>query len=102
MKVVVMIVMLLFFVLPVGGFVLLLMKLIKNTKKDAWEGEVVDKLYNEKRDMDSNKLEKYYSVVFKTVDGRQRKMAVTPEDYKNWKPGDKVKKEKGKMYPVRI
>jgi hypothetical protein len=102
MKVIVFLVMFFFFILPVGLFVLLLVKLLKRAKGDAWEGEVVDKLYNEKEDSESGRTEHFYTVVFKTTKGEQRKLAVTADDYKNWKPGDKMKKEKGKMYPVRI
>ena len=70
MKVVVFLVMFFFFVLPVGLFVFLLVKLLKRAKGDAWEGEVVDKLYNEKEDLESGRTKHFYSVVFKTIDGR--------------------------------
>jgi hypothetical protein len=102
MKIVALMMFFVFFFLPIGLFVFILSKFLKKAKGDAWEGEVVDKLINEKRDSDSNRMERYYTVVFKTTKGEQRKMAVTADDYNNWQPGDRMKKEKGKMYPVRI
>jgi hypothetical protein len=94
---------LIFFGIPVGIFILVLKKVLKDTKKDAWEGEVTDKLYIEKRDDEfRGKINKFYTIVFTTTTGLTRKMAVNPEDFSKWNKGDKVKKEKGKLAPERI
>jgi hypothetical protein len=103
MKSAVGLVMFFFFILPVGFFVWLLMKGIKNTKADEWEGEVVDKNFNTKRDSeDSNKINEFYSVNFKTKTGRIVKIAVNKSDYSTWKEGDKARKIKGKLGIERI
>ena len=103
MKTVVTLVMFFFFVLPVGFFIWLLMKGIKNTKADEWEGEVVDKNYNTKRDDEINgKVNEFYSVNFKTKTGRIVKIAVNKSDYSTWKTGDKARKIKGKLGIERI
>jgi hypothetical protein len=102
MKGVVFVVFLFFFVLPVGFFVWLLVKGLKGAKGDEWEGEVVDKLYNTRRDSDnSNKINEFYSIVFKTNKG-QRKIAVNKSEYPSWKVGDKARKIKGKFGVERI
>lgn len=102
MKTVVSIIILFFFVLPVAFFVSLILKGVKNTKADEWEGEVIDKLFNTKRDSDnSHKINEFYSIVFKTTKG-ERKIAVNKSDYPSWKVGDKAKKIKGKLGVERI
>lgn len=101
MKSIVSLILLFFFVLPVGFFVSLILKGIKNTKKDEWEGEVVDKIYNTKRDSDdNNKINEFFTIVFKTSNG-ERKIAVNKKDYPTWKVGDKAKKIKEKLGVVR-
>ena len=94
MRGVVFVIFLFFFVLPVGFFVWLLLKGLKGAKGDEWEGEVVDKLYNTRRE--DHKVEEFYSIVFKTNKG-QRKIAVNKSDYPSWKVGDKARKIKGKF-----
>jgi hypothetical protein len=88
-----------FFVLPVGFFAWLLSKGLKGAKKDEWQGEVVDKLYNTKEEDD--KTNEYYSIVFKTDKG-ERKIAVNKADYPNWKVGDAARKVKGKFGVEKI
>jgi hypothetical protein len=88
-----------FFVLPVAFFVWILRKGLKGAKADEWEGEVIDKLYNTKRD--DGKVSEFYSIVFKTNKG-ERKMAVNSADYPNWKVGDKARKIKGKFGVERV
>lgn len=102
MKAVVFIILLFFFILPVGFFVSLLVKGLKGAKGDEWEGEVSDKLYNTKRDSDNhNKINEFYSIVFKTNKG-ERKIAVNKVDYPKWKVGDKARKIKGKFGVERL
>lgn len=102
MNVVIFIVFLFFFAIPVGFFLLILFKGLKGAKADEWEGEVIDRLYNTKRDSDnSNKVNEFYTIVFKTNKG-QRKIAVNKSDYGNWKVGDKAKKIKDKFGVEKI
>lgn len=92
-----------FFIIPIGIFLVVLKKVFKDTKADAWEGEVTDKLINQKRDSDHpKKMNTFYTIVFTTKDGKTRKMAVMPDAYETWKIGEKVRKEKGKLAPERI
>lgn len=101
MKAIALVVFLLFFVLPIGLFALLILKVIKNSKNDAWTGEVTDKVIKEKDD-DNGIARQYYSLVVKTDAGQIRKLAVTSGDYNNWKVGDKVEKIKGELNPHKI
>ena len=94
MRGVVFVILFFFFILPVGFFVWLLAKGLKGAKADSWEGEVVDKLYNTKKE--DKKINEYYSIVFKTDKG-ERKIAVNKEDYSTWKVGDKAKKVKNEF-----
>ena len=98
-----MLVFLFFFVIPVGLFSLLILKIVKKTKSDSWEGEVTDKLYNERRDDDNpKKMNSFYSLVVTTTTGQERKVAVTAADFQKWNKGDKIRKEKGKLNPEKV
>ena len=99
MKAVVFVIFLFFFIIPVGFFFSLLAKGLKGAKSDEWEGEVVDKLYNTRRE--DHKVNEFYSIVFKTNKG-QRKIAVNKADYPSWKVGDKAKKIKGEFGVKRV
>jgi hypothetical protein len=99
MRGVALIMFLFFFALPVGFFAWLVMKGLKGAKRDEWEGEVVDKLYNTREEDD--KTNEYYSIVFKTDKG-ERKIAVNKADYPNWKVGEKARKIKGKFGVEKI
>lgn len=99
MKAVVFVIMLFFFIIPVGFFFWLLSKGLKGAKSDEWEGEVSDKLLNTKRE--DGKVSEYYSIVFKTNKG-ERKIAVNAADYPSWKVGDKARKIKGEFGVERL
>ena len=99
MKAVVLVIMLFFFIIPVGVFVLILVKGLKGAKKDEWEGEVIDKLHNSKEE--DGKVSEFYSIVFKTNKG-ERKIAVNQADYPSWKIGDKAKKIKNEFGVKKI
>lgn len=103
MRLVGIIMFIIFFGIPIGIFALVMKKVLKDSRKDAWEGEVTDKTFFEKRDDEyRNKFHKFYTIVFTTTTGLTRKMAVTASDYPKWNKGDKVRKEKGKLVPERI
>jgi hypothetical protein len=88
------------FGLLVLGFILLILKLVSKTRQSAWKGEVVDKLYNERREDD--KTVGYCTLVVKTDEGLTRKIAVTGKMYNECKVGDKLEKPKGALNPVKV
>lgn len=102
MKIVIFLIFFFFFILPASLFFLLIYKGVKNTKKDVWVGEVIDKLYNQKKESDSPRVHQFYTVVVKTDKGETRKLAVSKEEYDKWQIGDKAKKEEGKLNVVRV
>ena len=99
MKIAGLIMFLLFFGLPIGIFALVLKKFLGNAKKDVWEGEVVDKLYNELED--DGKTSQYYTLVIKTAKG-ERKMSVSVANYQTAKVGDKFRKVAGRLNAEKV
>ena len=98
-----MIIFLAFFFLLVCGFLMLILKIINQTKNSYWKGKVTDKLYNAvKEDSDSNVKTPFYTLVVKTEDGLTRKIAVRKEMYDSTKVGDTLEKPKGKLNPVKV
>jgi len=91
-----------FFGILVIGFIALVIYLVNKGKQDAWTGEVIDKIYKERRDMDSNRMEHFFTLVIKTTDGRTKKVGVAQNIYNQYKIGDKAKKEKGKLFIEKI
>lgn len=91
------------FLLLILGFFRLVFKLVKKSKDMAWKGEVIDKMHKQKEDIDSDKIQDFYTIVFKTEDGKQLKIAVTAQDYQTkWNIGDKAEKKKGELWPKKI
>jgi hypothetical protein len=88
-----------FFVL-VLGFIGLVIKLLWSGRNQAWEGVVVDKIYNQKRE--DKKMHSFYSLAIKVDGVGERKIAVGSEFYNRVKVGDRLRKEKGKMWPEKI
>ena len=92
-----------FFLLLMGGFLFLVFKIISKTKNSYWKGKVTDKLYNTRReDFDDNRETSFYTLVVKTEDGLERKIAVRKDMYDSTKVGDTLEKPKGKLNPVKI
>ena len=92
-----------FFLVLVGGFLFLVFKIINKTKNSYWKGKVTDKLYNTRReDFDDNRETSFYTLVIKTEDGLERKIAVRKDMYDSTKVGDTLEKPKGKLNPVKI
>ncbi|HUD04451.1 MAG TPA: hypothetical protein VMR59_00490 [Patescibacteria group bacterium] len=99
-----MIIFMAFFLLLVGGFLMLILKIINQTKNSYWKGKVTDKLYNTQRGSfeDSDRVSSFYTLVVKTDEGITRKIAVRKEMYDSTKVGDTLEKPKGKLNPVKI
>lgn len=91
-----------FFLLLVIGFFTLVFKLINKAKNSSWAGVVTDKKHNQKRDMDSNRIENFYYLVVKTDEGREMKVGLSPQMFDNFAVGDKIQKPKGKLYPEKV
>jgi hypothetical protein len=98
-----MLIFLAFFGLLVGGFLLLILKIVNQTKNSYWKGNVTDKLYNAvEEDSDNNSKTPFYTIVVKTGEGLTRKIAVRKEMYDSVKVGDVLEKPKGKLNPVKV
>ena len=91
-----------FFGILIVGFIVLVVYLINKGKNMAWKGTLINKLFNEKRDSESNRMEYFYTLVFKTEEGKELKVGVSREVYDDYKIGDKAKKDKGKLQPEKI
>lgn len=87
-----------FFLLLIFGFLALVVFLIKKGRDLAWNGTVIDKVHNQKR-VERHKIVDYYFLVVDTVGGRRRNVGLSREMYDKFNIGDKIKKEKGKLYP---
>ncbi|MCJ7793009.1 MAG: hypothetical protein MUP45_03470 [Candidatus Marinimicrobia bacterium] len=86
------------FGLLILGFFLLVFKLIKKGKASAWEGELVDKKHLQRRDDEnSRKINDFFTLVFKTKEGKQIKVGVAKEEYGQWQIGNKGEKKKGEL-----
>jgi hypothetical protein len=90
-----------FFGLLVLAFLLVLLKIILKTKKSEWHGEVIDKIYETRRE-DVKKFSHFYTLVVKTSDGQIRKVAVTKEMFDSCQIGDKLVKPKGFLNPRKV
>lgn len=84
-------------------FSILIYILVMRGKKQAWVGTIISKTYREKEDFDdSNKKESIYTVKIKIDGGHEFNMAVDSGRYDQWKEGDRLKKEAGKLWPEKI
>jgi hypothetical protein len=90
------------FLLPIIGAIVLIVWLINKSKNEGWSGTVIDKSHNTKRDDDSpHKTEHFYVLVVKTKE-RDRKVAVSAENYALFQIGDKIEKPKGSLFPKKV
>jgi hypothetical protein len=98
-----MIIFFVFFALMILGFLAIVFKLINKGRKSAWKGELIDKLYNEKEDMDdSSKTNHFYTLVFQTDEGKQVKVGVSQKMYNDYKIGDKAEKKSGEFWQKKL
>ncbi|MDD4937603.1 MAG: hypothetical protein PHX34_01075 [Candidatus Shapirobacteria bacterium] len=91
-----------FFLLIVVLPISLIIKLVLKSKKSSWSGEVIDKKHNVTEDMDDKTIESYYVVVKMDGGGRDRNIGLSPQMWKEFKVGDKIKKPAGKLYPEKV
>jgi len=104
------IIILLIFCLPGVLFLLFVGKLFSKGKAAAWEGVVIDKghVVKEKYDQDEilktkrKKREHLYNIKVKLDNGEIHAIAVTPEMYEEIQVGDRLRKEKGSLWPKKV
>jgi len=84
-------------------FSVLIFVLVMRGKKQAWIGTIIAKAYSEKENLDNpHKKESIYTVKIKIDGGREFNMAVDSGRYHDWKEGDRLKKESGKLWPEKV
>jgi len=104
---------LLIFISPMILFLLFIGKLFLKGKADSWEGVVVDKghVVKEKEDEDSwgvvwrkgpEKQEHLYHIKVQLDNGETHAIAVTAKMYQELKVGDRLRKEKGALWPKKV
>jgi len=97
-----MIIFFVFFGLLVLGFLLLLGKLFFQGKAQTWVGEVIDKGHNVKDKYDGPGEEHFYHLKVQLENGEIHNIPATVQFYNEIKVGDKLKKEKGALWPKKI
>jgi len=90
------------FLVLIIGFLGLVIKLIKRGRDSAWSGELVEKKYFEGEDMDTDLKKDYFTLIFKTKEGKQVKVGVDKKTYDSYKVGDKAEKIKGEFHPRKL
>lgn len=91
------------FILLVGGFLFIILKIVNKTKNSYWKGKVIEKLYHAIRENPEIKTTTdYFTLVVKTDEGLIRKVAVRKDMYESTEVGDTLEKPKGKLNPVKI
>ena len=91
-----------FFGFLILGFFLLVGKLIFKAKNQAWIGEVIDKNHVVKDKDDSQLKEHLYSYKVQLENGETHNIAASLQFYNEIKIGDRLKKDKGSLWPKKI
>jgi hypothetical protein len=90
----------------IAGFVLLILKLVRKSKKDHWIGTVADKKYFEKDHHEIGEKighkEHFYNLVVKMDNGETHTIAASREFYEQCQPGDRLEKKSGELFPKKI
>jgi len=90
------------FGLLVLGFLGLVVKLVVKGKNQAWIGEVIDKAHNVKDKDEGPGKEHFYSLQVRLENGEEHNIPASAEFYEEIKVGDKLKKDKGSLWPKKI
>jgi len=91
-------------------FLLLVAKLFLKGKADSWEGVVVDKghITKDKYEQDEilnrkrKKQEHFYHIKVQLDNGETHAIAVPAKMYEEIKVGDRLRKEKGALWPRKV
>jgi hypothetical protein len=90
------------FLIPIIAAIVFIVWIIKKGKDEGWSGTVIDKSHNTRQDDDNpHKTEHFYVLVVKTKE-RDRKVAVSAENYALFQIGDKIEKPKGSLFPKKV
>jgi hypothetical protein len=84
------------------GFLVVVVKLIAKGRKMAWKGTLIDKMHKTRDEDDSNKVNHFYTLVFKTEEGKEIKIGVSREMFDDYKIGDKAEKKSGELWQKKI
>ena len=90
------------FILLIVGFFALVIKLVKKGKDSFWKGELIDKKYVEGEDFDTEVKKDYFTLIFKTDEGKQVKVGTSKKIYDEYQIGDRAEKKKGDFHPQKI
>jgi hypothetical protein len=90
------------FALLAGGFLAFVLKLILKSKNSSWTGEVTDKVHKQKEDYESHRMEHFYHLVVMKSEGKEMKVGLSQQLWDGFNIGDKIKKDKGKLFPEKI
>jgi hypothetical protein len=96
---------LIFFLIFAGlviGFLVIVVKLVSKGRKMAWQGTLVDKMYKTREDYDSKRINHFYTLVFKTEEGKEIKVGTSQEVYDTYNIGDRAEKKSGELWPKKI
>ena len=88
-------------VVIVPFFVLIIFLVLKG-RNQAWTGTIIDKNFNESSDIDSGDISTNYFVRIRKPEGKEFNLSVDRGKYDEYKVGDKLKKESGKLWPEKI
>jgi hypothetical protein len=91
-----------FFFLLIIGFFALIGKLFIKGKNQAWKGEIIEKVVNEQKDDDTNKISRLLSLKVQLENGEVHSIPAKADFYNKVKVGDKLEKKKGALWPEII
>ena len=84
------------------GFFILVTAIISyfsyKQKQSSWQGEVIKK----RSHYDDESLRTTYRLIFRTNEGKKKRMQVTKTVYEKFEVGQKVNKEKGEYLPKKV
>jgi hypothetical protein len=93
------------FLLPIIGVIVLIIVLYRRGKKQAYTGLIVEKIYRVKEVDDDgfHKTSHLYSIKVK-IDGVERihAIALSKELYDQFQEGDRIEKKSGESWPHKI
>lgn len=91
-----------FFGILILIFIKFASKILKKSKESYWIGVVQDKVQNQKRDFDTNKIVDYYHLVVKMDDGSVRNISLSGTKVDDFNIGDRIEKQKGEWFPRKL
>jgi hypothetical protein len=90
------------FAVLVIGFLALVISLVNKGRKSAWIGILTDKMFKTRDEYDSNKVNHFYTLVFKIGDGKEIKVGTSKEMFDSFNIGDRAEKKSGEFWPKKI